>query len=57
MLARGSGRLINLTGGGTGTSFPYGSGYGASKAAVLRFTESVSDTLEGTGVRMRPHEG
>jgi NAD(P)-dependent dehydrogenase (short-subunit alcohol dehydrogenase family) len=52
MLARRSGRLINLTGGGTGTSFPYGSGYGASKAAVLRFTESVSDTLEGTGVRM-----
>lgn len=52
MLARRSGRLINLTGGGTGTSFPYGSGYGASKAGVLRFTESVSDTLTDTGVRM-----
>lgn len=52
MLKRQSGRIINLTGGGTGTSFPYGSGYGTSKAGVLRFTESVSDTLEGTGVRM-----
>jgi NAD(P)-dependent dehydrogenase (short-subunit alcohol dehydrogenase family) len=52
MLKRGSGRIINLTGGGTGTSFPYGSGYGTSKAGVLRFTESVSDTLNGTGVRM-----
>ena len=52
MLARGRGRIINLTGGGTGTSFPYGSGYGTSKAGVLRFTESVADTLAGTGVRM-----
>jgi NAD(P)-dependent dehydrogenase (short-subunit alcohol dehydrogenase family) len=52
MLQRRSGRIINLTGGGTGTSFPYGSGYGTSKAGVLRFTESVSDTLKGTGVGM-----
>ena len=52
MMSRGSGRVINLTGGGTGTSFPYGSGYGTSKAGVLRFTESVSDTLEGTGVKI-----
>ena len=52
MLERRSGRIINLTGGGTGTSFPHGSGYGTSKAGVLRFTESVSDTLKGSGVRM-----
>jgi len=52
MLKRASGRIINLTGGGTGTSFPNGSGYGTSKAGVLRFTESVSDTLKETGVRM-----
>jgi NAD(P)-dependent dehydrogenase (short-subunit alcohol dehydrogenase family) len=52
MLARHSGRIINLTGGGTGTSFPHGSGYGTSKAGVLRFTESVSDTLKETGVEM-----
>ena len=52
MLERKNGRVINVTGGGTGTSFPYGSGYGSSKAAVLRFTESVCDTLTNTGVRM-----
>lgn len=52
MLARRTGRIINLTGGGTGTPFPHGSGYGTSKAAVLRFTESVSGTLDGTGIRM-----
>ncbi|WP_328766318.1 SDR family oxidoreductase [Devosia aurantiaca] len=52
MLQRGSGRIINLTGGGTGTPFPQGSGYGSSKAAVMRFTESVSGTLDGTGVRI-----
>lgn len=50
MLKRGSGRIINLTGGGTGTPFPQGSGYGSSKAAVMRFTESVWGTLDGTGV-------
>jgi NAD(P)-dependent dehydrogenase (short-subunit alcohol dehydrogenase family) len=52
MLKRGAGRIINLVGGGTATSFPHGSGYGTSKAGLLRFTESVGDTLEGTGVRM-----
>ena len=52
MLERRSGRIINLTGGGTATSFPNGSGYGTSKAGLLRFTESVNDTLAGTGVIM-----
>jgi NAD(P)-dependent dehydrogenase (short-subunit alcohol dehydrogenase family) len=50
MIARGRGRIINLTGGGTATSFPNGSGYATSKAGLLRFTESVNDTLAGTGV-------
>lgn len=50
MLARKRGRIINLTGGGTATSFPHGSGYATSKAGLLRFTECVSDTLIGSGV-------
>ena len=50
MLARKRGRIINMTGGGTATSFPNGSGYGTSKAGLLRFTECVSDTLVGSGV-------
>jgi len=50
MIARGRGRVIVMTGGGAATSFPMGSGYAASKAALLRLTECVSDTLAGTGV-------
>ncbi len=50
MIARRRGRIINLTGGGTATSFPNGSGYATSKAGLLRFTECVNDTLAGTGV-------
>ena len=52
MIERGQGRIINMTGGGTATPFPHGSGYGTSKSGVLRFTESVLGTLEGTGVLM-----
>jgi len=50
MLARGRGRIVNLVGGGTGTSFPHGSGYAASKAAVMRFTECLNDTTKSAGV-------
>ncbi len=52
MMARNRGRIINMTGGGTATSFPNGSGYATSKAGLLRFTECVSDTLAGSGVLM-----
>ena len=50
MIARRRGRIINLAGGGAATSFPNGSGYATSKAGLLRFTESVNDTLANTGV-------
>lgn len=51
MLARGQGRIINLVGGGTGGSFPNGSGYAASKAGLMRFTECLNDTTLSGGVR------
>ncbi len=51
MLARGSGRIVNLVGGGTGNSFPHGSGYASSKAAIMRLTECLNDTTIGGGVR------
>ncbi|QQM30146.1 SDR family oxidoreductase [Martelella lutilitoris] len=51
MLERGAGRIVNLVGGGTGTSFPHGSGYAASKAGIMRFTESLNDTTVPGGVR------
>lgn len=47
MQARGRGRIVNLVGGGTGGSFPHGSGYAASKAGLMRFTECLNDTLGG----------
>lgn len=50
MVERGRGRIVNLVGGGTGTSFPHGSGYASSKAAVMRFTECLNDTTKGGGV-------
>ncbi len=52
MRQRQRGRIINLTGGGTATSFPNGSGYATSKSGIMRFTESVNDTLAGSGVLM-----
>lgn len=50
MLARGRGRIVNLVGGGTGTSFPNGSGYASSKAAIMRLTECLNDTTAAGGV-------
>ncbi|AJY45272.1 SDR family NAD(P)-dependent oxidoreductase [Martelella endophytica] len=50
MLERGRGRIVNLVGGGTGTSFPHGSGYAASKAGIMRFTECLNDTTVPGGV-------
>lgn len=50
MLERGKGRMVNLVGGGTGNSFPNGSGYASSKAAIMRFTECLNDTTRGGGV-------
>ena len=51
MLARGNGRIVNLVGGGTGNSFPHGSGYASSKAAIMRMTECLNDTTVGNNVR------
>jgi len=54
MLARGKGRIVNLVGGGTGNSFPNGSGYASSKAAIMRFTECLNDTTKEGGVLTFP---
>ncbi len=51
MRARGRGRIVNLVGGGTGNSFPNGSGYASSKAAIMRFTECLNDTTIDKNVR------
>ena len=50
MRTRGHGRIVNMAGGGTERSFPHGSGYAVTKSGLLRFTECLSDELEGSGV-------
>lgn len=52
MVQRGRGRIINLIGGGTDRPFPYGTGYGTSKAAVMRFTESLAAEMKEHGVQV-----
>jgi NAD(P)-dependent dehydrogenase (short-subunit alcohol dehydrogenase family) len=50
MVARKRGRVINLIGGGTDFPLPYGSAYAASKAAVMRFTETLAVESKEHGV-------
>jgi NAD(P)-dependent dehydrogenase (short-subunit alcohol dehydrogenase family) len=50
MIHRKRGIIINMIGGGTGNPFPYGSGYGSSKAALMRLTESMAAEVKGEGV-------
>jgi len=50
MLKRKSGKIINHSSVSAVMHFPGASTYGASKAAVLGFTESLKNELSGTGV-------
>lgn len=52
MLARGAGRIVNITGAGTSKPFHHGSAYGSSKAALMRFTESLAAEVGEAGVRV-----
>jgi 3-oxoacyl-[acyl-carrier protein] reductase len=47
---RGSGRIVNLSGGGATAPLPRFSAYAASKAAVVRFTETLAEELRGTAI-------
>lgn len=50
MLSQGSGRIVNVAA-GAGLNAPAGFGaYSASKAAVMRLTESVASELKGKGI-------
>lgn len=48
----GHGKIINLSGGGATAPLPYISAYAASKAAVVRFTETLAEELKGAGVEV-----
>ncbi len=46
----GSGKIINISGGGATNPLPRISAYAASKAAVVRFTETLAEEVRGTGI-------
>ncbi|UOQ47073.1 SDR family oxidoreductase [Gracilibacillus caseinilyticus] len=50
MLEQGTGKIINIIGGGSRTDFPYGNGYSTSKTAIARFTENLAVELSDTNV-------
>ncbi|HEV3383350.1 MAG TPA: SDR family oxidoreductase, partial [Gemmata sp.] len=50
MRASGYGKIINLSGGGATAPLPRISAYAASKAAVVRFTETLAEECRSTGV-------
>ncbi len=52
MMAQCSGSIINFSGGGAAYGRPYFTAYGASKAALVRFTESVAAEVSESKVRL-----
>jgi NAD(P)-dependent dehydrogenase (short-subunit alcohol dehydrogenase family) len=50
MVARGGGRIINFSGGGATAPLPRFSAYAATKAAVVRLTETLAEELAEHGV-------
>src|SRR5262249_51177387 len=44
------GKLVNLSGGGATSPLPRISAYAASKAAVVRLTETIAEETAGTGI-------
>lgn len=48
--AQGYGKVIQLSGGGATNPMPRISAYAVSKAAVVRFTETLAEEVRGTGI-------
>jgi 3-oxoacyl-[acyl-carrier protein] reductase len=52
MIKRRCGKVINLSGGGATSPRPYFTAYAASKAAVVRFTESVAQEVKEFNIQV-----
>jgi len=52
MTSRGRGAIINLAGGGASAPRPNFTAYAASKAAVVRLTETLAEEVRDSGVRV-----
>ena len=51
-LRQGGGKIINLAGGGAAFPWPKFSAYSASKAALVRFTETLAEEVKGNGIQV-----
>ena len=49
MMSKDEGIIININGGGIDRPFPGGTAYGCSKAALMRFTDTLAEELEEDG--------
>ncbi|MFC2072788.1 SDR family NAD(P)-dependent oxidoreductase [Chloroflexota bacterium] len=52
MVKQKRGKIINLSGGGATTPLPYFSAYAASKAAVVRLTETVAEEVKEFNIQI-----
>lgn len=52
MLTQGGGKILLLSGGGAAYARPFFTAYSASKAAVVRFTESLAEELRASNVQV-----
>ena len=50
MIERGSGKIVNMSGGGSILPFEFGSGYASSKAGILRLTDTLAVEAAPHGV-------
>jgi NAD(P)-dependent dehydrogenase (short-subunit alcohol dehydrogenase family) len=52
MIARGAGKIIHFSGGGAAYSRPFFSAYAASKAALVRLTETLAEELRDSNIQV-----
>lgn len=52
MINKKAGKIINFSGGGAANNFPHFSSYATSKAAVVRFTETVAEELKPCNIQI-----
>lgn len=50
LMAQGGGKIIHFSGGGAAYARPFCTAYSASKAALVRFTESVAQEIQEHGI-------
>jgi NAD(P)-dependent dehydrogenase (short-subunit alcohol dehydrogenase family) len=52
MIRQGRGKIINLSGGGASSPLPNFSAYAASKAAIVRLTETLAEEVKGFNIQV-----